>query len=218
MGRKPALAKEKVLETIHDWFVQHGVPPTVDELRKILKLGSTRTVLRYLHTLEEDGAIERWSGARGLRLLRSNQKGIETVSVPVVGEAPAGPLMVAEENITGWVRLPKTDLKPKPSRFFLLRVRGTSMNKATVSGKQIEAGDLVVVRQQPTAEKGDIVVALIDGQATIKRFDRGPGYFILKPESTDPQNQPIVVYEEFSVAGVVCGILKKGLELLLSED
>lgn len=217
MGRKPLLTREKVMGAIHGWFVQHGMPPTVEELRTILKLGSTRTVLRYLKLLEEDGAIERWSGARGLRIRRNTATGLETVPIPVVGEAPAGPLMVAEENIEGWVRLPKTDLKPSSAKFFLLRVRGTSMNKALIAGKHIEDGDLVIVRQQSTSKKGDIVVAVIDGQATIKRFDRGPNYVILRPESTNPENQPIVIQEEFTVAGVVCGILKKGTGLLLSE-
>lgn len=88
------------------------------------------------------------------------------------------------------------------------------MNKATVDGKRIENGDLVLIRQQPSADHGDIVVALIDGEATVKRFEKGPNYFALKPQSTNPAHKPIVVNEEFSVAGIVCGILKKGADLL----
>ncbi len=218
MGRKPLLKKEAVIGTIHNWLVQYGAPPTIEELRRTLKVGSTRTVLRYLQALEDEGLIERWAGARGLRLLRGNNKGLETVAIPLVGEAPAGPLMVAEENIEGWVRLPKSELKPSSAKFFLLRVRGTSMNKAVLNGERIESGDLVIVQQQQVADKGDIIVALIDGQATIKRLDRGPGYFILKPESTERENQPIVVRDEFTIAGIVRGILKKGTEFLLSED
>ncbi len=214
MGRKRQLDKEQVLGAIHDWLVEHGVPPTIEELRAKLKVGSTRTIVRYLQWLEEDSDIERWPGARGLKLLRSSNKGLETTSVPLVGEAPAGPLMVAEENIEGWFRLPKASLKPNSAKFFLLRVRGNSMNQATVDGKRIENGDIVVVRQQPTAEKGDIVVALIDGEATIKHFEPGHGYYVLRPKSSDPQHQPIIVDHGFSIAGVVCGILKKGERLL----
>jgi repressor LexA len=214
MGRKRQLDKDQVLGAIHDWLIEHGAPPTVEELRTKLKVGSSRTVVRYLKWLEEDGDIERWPGARGLKLLRGSNKGLETIPVPLVGEAPAGPLMVAEENIEGWFRLPKATLKPGSAKFFLLRVRGNSMNQAMVDGKRIESGDIVVVRQQPTAEKGDIVVALIDGEATIKHFEPGHDYFVLRPKSSDPQHRPIIVNQEFSIAGVVCQILKKGEQLL----
>lgn len=218
MGRKRLLENEKVLGAVHDWLLEYGTPPTVEELRKKLRLGSTRTVLRYLRWLEESGDIERWAGARGLRLLRGSGKGLQTVAVPLVGEAPAGPLMAAEENIEGWLRLPKDSLKPNSAKFFLLRVRGNSMNKAAIDGNLIENGDLVVVRQQSAADAGEIVVALIDGEATIKRLERGPGYYILRPQSTDRQIHPIVVDHEFAIAGVVRAVLKKGSELLLSEN
>lgn len=214
MGRKRQLDNEQVLGAIHAWLVEHGVPPTIEELREKLNVGSTRTITRYLQWLEEDGDIERWPGARGLKLLRSSDKGLETLSVPLVGEAPAGPLMVAEENVQGWFRLPRVSLKPSSAKFFLLRVRGTSMNQATVDGKRIESGDIVVVRQQSSADKGDIVVALIDGEATIKSFEPGHGYYVLRPKSSDAQHQPIIVNHEFSIAGVVCGIFKKGDQLL----
>jgi len=218
MGRKKLLDKKRVVDAIHDWLIEHGTSPTVEELRTVLRVGSTRTVLRYLDWLEAEGDIERWSGARGMKLLRGSDKGLETVAIPVVGEAPAGPLMVAEENIQGWVRLPKDTLKPSSAKFFLLRVRGNSMNKALVEGMRIENGDLVLVRRQPIAESKEIVVALIDGEVTIKRFERGPGYYVLRPESSDSQHQPIVVNREFSLAGVVCGILKKGSEVLSPQN
>jgi repressor LexA len=218
MGRKKLLSKEQVLTAIRKWLVEHGVAPTIEELRKALRLGSTRTVLRYLKWLEEDGDIERWAGARGLKLLRTHKRGLETLAVPLVGEVSAGPLMVAEENVEGWLRLPKSTLKPSSGKFFLLRVKGDSMNKALVSGNRIQNGDLVLVRQQPVAEPGQIVVALIDGDATIKRLERGPNYFVLRPQSTNPDYQPVIVDQEFEVAGVVCGILKKGSGLLLSQN
>jgi len=214
MGRKRLLSKEQVLAAIRKWLVERGVPPTVEELRKALELGSTRTVLRYLQWLERDGDIERWAGARGLKLLRTQEKGLETLAVPLVGEVPAGHLMVAEENVEGWLRLPKSTLKPSSAKFFLLRVRGDSMNKAMVNGVRIQNGDLVLVRQQPVAQPGEIVVALIDGEATIKRLERGPNYFILRPQSTNPDHEPVVVDREFQVAGVVCSVLKKGSDLL----
>ena len=88
------------------------------------------------------------------------------------------------------------------------------MNRATIAGERIEDGDLVLVRQQATADAGDVVVALIDGEATIKRLARGPGYYALKPESSNSTHGPIVVTEDFRIQGVVCRVLKKGSELL----
>jgi len=214
MGKDKLLTKEQVLATISRWILHYGMPPTVEELRRALKVGSTRTVLRYLRWLEDEGDIERWPGARGLRLLKTIKERAETLSVPLVGEAPAGSLMVAEENLEGWVRLPKEFLAPPSAKFFLLRVRGNSMNKATVEGERIESGDLVVVRQQPVARSGDIVVALIDGEATIKRLVQGQGYFLLKPESTNPTHKPIILNQDFHVQGVISRVLKKGSELL----
>lgn len=217
MGRRKVLGKEQVLEAINRWLIEQSVPPTIQELQKLLKVGSTRTVLRYLKWLEEEGDIERWPGARGIRLLRRSTKGIETRAVPLVGEAPAGPLTHVEENREGWVRLPKDFLKPPSAKFFLLRVRGDSMNRAKVAGRRIEDGDLVLVRQQPMADPGEIVVTLIDGEATIKRLLRGQGYYILKPESSNRKHQPIIVEQDFSVQGVVSRVLKKGSELLNLE-
>jgi repressor LexA len=218
MGRKKLLTKDVVLEAINQWLIKTGTPPTVDELRKSLGVGSTRTVLRYLEWLEENGDIERWPGARGLRPLRTTNKGLETQSIPLVGTAPGGPFMLAEENLEGWVRLPKEFLKPSAVKFFLLRVKGHSMNRARIHGDLIEDGDLVLVRQQRSSETGNIVVALIDGEATIKRLLRGAGYFVLKPESTEKEYQPIVVDKDFQVQGIVTRVLKKGTELINIDE
>ncbi len=88
------------------------------------------------------------------------------------------------------------------------------MNKANVEGSRIESGDLVLVRQQATAQTGDVVVAIVDGQATVKRFERKPNYVVLKPQSSNPTHQPIVINKEFNVAGIVRAVLKNASELL----
>src|SRR6185436_15586641 len=110
--RGKTLSKEQVLSAIRRAILHDGRPPTVEELRRMLKVGSTRTVLRYLRWLEGEGEIERWPGARGLKLLKTNQQHAQTLSVPLVGEAPAGSLMAAEENLEGWIRLPREFLEP----------------------------------------------------------------------------------------------------------
>lgn len=214
MGRRPVLRNEDVLAAIERWLLNHGDSPTIDELRRELGVGSTRTVFRYLQLLEEGGLIERDHGGRGLRVLKPTHVGVQTRAVPIVGQVPAGPLMLAEENVEGWIRLPKDLTSPPSDRFFLLRVRGNSMNRARVARDPIEDGDLVLVRQRATAQPGDIIVAMIDGEATVKRLAVGPGYYVLKPDSTDPRHKPILVDRNFRVAGVVSRVFKRGAELL----
>jgi len=210
MGRKQLIEEEKVAEAIERHFRERGMAPTVRELVKILGVASSRTVHRYLLRLEATGWIERWPGSRGIRLLRSTKPATETVAIPLVGEVPAGQLLLAEQNHEGWVRVPQKFVGSSAKRCFLLRVRGDSMNRSTVEGGRIEDKDLVLVRQQPTARPGEIVVALIDGEATIKRFQKGPGYFVLKPESDNDSHQPIVVGRDLQVQGVVKRVLKRG--------
>ena len=214
MARPKLLTKEQVIDALNRWFIRNSVPPTVEELRRLLGVGSTRTVLRYLDALQEEGYIDRWSGARGLRMRKGQAAGLETRLVPIVGEAPAGQLMPAEENILGQVQVPKEFLKPPSAKFFFLRVRGDSMNRAKVEGQTIDDGDLVLVRQQERADPGEIVVALVDGEATIKRLVNGPDYYVLKPESSNPKHRPIIVTQDFRVQGIVCRVFKKGGELL----
>ena len=215
MSRPKLLTKEQVVDALSRWFIRNSVPPTVEELRRLLGVGSTRTVLRYLDALKEEGYIDRWSGARGLRMRRGpTARSLETRLVPIVGEAPAGQLMPAEENMLGQVQMPKEFLKPPSANFFLLRVRGDSMNRAKVEGQTIEDGDLVLVRQQDRVDPGKIVVALVDGEATIKKLIKAPGYYVLKPESTNSKHRPIIVAQDFRVQGTVCRVFKKGGELL----
>lgn len=214
MGRRPLLTKEKVLAALQRWTAKHARQPSVDELRRELGVASTRTVFRYLEMLEDDGAIERRPGAPGVKVLKPIEDGVQTRAVPVVGRVPAGSPMLAEENIEGWVRLPKSMARPASNAFFLLSVRGTSMNKAVIEGGTIEDGDLILVRQQPTARSGDIIVGMVDGEATVKKLVPAPGYFILRPESKDKTHQDIVVDRNFQIAGKVTHVLKKGSRLM----
>ena len=211
MPRPKLLTKEQVIDALNRWFIRNGVPPTIEELRRLLGVGSTRTVLRYLRSLEEEGLIERWTGARGFKLRRGRAVGVETQLVPVVGEAPAGQLMPAQQNILGQIQMPKEFLKPPSAKFFLLRVRGDSMNRAKIEGQTIDDGDLVLVRQQERADPGKLVVVLVDGEATIKKLVKGSGYYVLQPESTNLKNRPIIVTQDFRVQGIVCRVFKKGL-------
>jgi len=212
MGRKRLVQEEDVLRALRDWMLHHGVPPTVKELQVALGVHSTRTVLRYLQGLEKGGSIERWPGSRGMRLKRIPDGGYDTKAVPVVGLVSAGSPTLAEEAIEGWIRLPSDYLEPRSAKHFLLRVRGDSMDRAAVKGGCIADGDIVLVRQQPAAHDGDIAVALIDGEATIKRLRRGPGYYVLCPESGNHGHRPIVMDSDFRILGIVRRVLKRGAE------
>jgi repressor LexA len=212
MGRKPLLTNQRVLAAVQGWLAEHGYPPSIEQLRKVLKVGSTRTVFRYLQSLEAEGVIER-DDAGSLRIRKPLSLGVRTKAVPLVGEVPAGPLMVAEENVEGWLRLPESLVGSYSTKTFLLRIRGNSMNRARVGRDHIEDGDLVLVHQQSTADNGDIVVALIDGQATVKSLKKKTGYWVLQPKSTEAHG-PIVVDSGFRVLGVVAKVLKKGSDII----
>jgi repressor LexA len=214
MGRRPLLTKEKVLAALQRWTANHARQPSVDELRRELGVASTRTVFRYLQLLEDDGAIQRRPGVPGVKLLKPIEEGVQTRAVPLVGRVPAGTPMLAEENIEGWIRVPASMARPVSDRFFLLSVRGTSMNKAAVEGGTIDDGDLILVRQQQAARSNDIVVAVVDGEATVKRLVAAPGYFILRPESKDKSHREIVAGRDLQIAGKVTHVLKKGSRLL----
>jgi repressor LexA len=217
MGRTPLFTSDHVLGVIHNWVVAHGESPTIQDLAKALKVNSTRTVVRYLQLLEAEGALER-RGSRGVALHRQPHRRDETVSVPLIGTVAAGALAVADQNIEAWIRIPKTLARPAGGKLFLLRVRGHSMNLAKLGKERIENGDLVLVRQQATPEAGKVVVATVDGEATLKRYVQGPGYGILKPESTEKHHQQVVVTPEFRIQGVAIAILKRGAELLADAD
>jgi len=176
-----------------------GRAPLVRELMAQLKYHSPRSVSYILERLESKGYIAR--PGRGQIRLKNDIPGTDshaqTVNVPLVGSAPCGTPVFAEENIEGVFPV-STRLARKPHRYFLLRAVGDSMNQ-----KGIHDGNLVLVRQQPTANNGDIVVALIDGQATIKEFHRQSQAVVLRPRSSNPKHKPIILTEDFQVLGVV---------------
>ena len=115
-----------MLRAIRHEMVRQGMAPTIEELRQALGVGSTNTVLRCLRELEDEGHIERWPGARGIKLLKGAESELTTRPIPLVGTVPAGPLMLAEENFEAWIRLQEAVLTPSTAQFFLLRVKGNS--------------------------------------------------------------------------------------------
>lgn len=185
---------------------KHGVLPTVREMQEFAGFRSPRSVTQFIDTLEAAGYVKRGSGARNIRILKvhasSAHRGhARTLLVPLVGTVAAGLPILATENIEAMI--PVSDQLAKGHhRYFLLRVSGDSMNRAG-----IQNGDLVLVRQQPTAQPGQNVVALIDDEATVKRLRVTPHAIVLEPMSTNERHKPIILDREFTIQGVVVGTI-----------
>jgi SOS regulatory protein LexA len=127
----------------------------------------------------------------------TNHDSEQTVDVPVIGRAACGMPMLAEENIEQMIPVSKKIASP-PYKYYMLRAKGDSMNQAGINDN-----DLVLVRQQSTARHGDIVVALIDDEATIKEYNSTGSAVVLKPHSSNPAHKPIILMRNFMVQGVV---------------
>ncbi len=176
-----------------------GTFPTVRKLMQLLGYKSPRSASQILISLEEKGYLEKKPNGRYVLsddVSRQTERE-QTVKIPFVGNVACGLPILAIENIEAQIPVSKKLLK-SGERYFILRASGTSMNKA-----RINHGDMVLIRQQQTANDKDIVVALIDDEATIKEFHRQDDLVILKPNSNDKSHQPIILTEDFRIQGVV---------------
>jgi len=201
--------QREVLEFIRAFGERHGVPPTVREIGE--KFGFTaRAAFDHLRALERKGMLERRvTGKRASRtLVLPTQKGnrrVESTGIPLVGRIAAGTPITAVENQEDTIPLRPEWLATGGMDVFALRVQGDSMIDA-----HIMSGDLVLVRKQETAGSGDIVAAMLDGEATVKRFAREGGALVLRPEH--PTMKPIVVEAgrgDFRILGKVVGVVRQ---------
>ncbi len=198
---------EKELEAlrfIRNQIVHEGKIPSVRDVMRKLDYKSPRAASYILEKLDLKGYISRPN--RGHIQIKKDTPTPDyharTIKVPLVGSAPCGSPMFAEENIEGYCPV-STEIAKSSYQYFLLRAIGDSMNL-----REIQDGNLVLVRQQPTAENRDRVVALIDDEATIKEFHRTNNAILLKPRSTNKQHQPIILTEEFKILGVVQSVIE----------
>jgi len=202
MNKRPKLTQkqENFFNILADYIRREKIPPANREILKIMGLKSPRSVAQYLDVLEEGGYIQRGKGARNIKIIKSpynNKDSSRTVKVPILGYVPCGAPFLAEENIENVVAVSEKIAKP-PYKYFMLRTVGDSMNKS-----RINDGDLVLIKQQTIANDGDIVVALIDDEATIKRLRLYKDYITLEPNSTNSDHCPIVLERDFRIQGVV---------------
>lgn len=193
----------KGLMFIRDSIRYRGRAPSFQMIADHLGFRSRRSSGLLIKRLTERGYLARTPGGN-LRLLRepkgANQSE-RTIPIPLVGSAPCGLPMMAEENVEAMISVSQRIARPGAA-YFLLRAIGTSMNLAGIND-----GDLVLVRQQPVAANGDRVVALIDDEATIKELRQYPDKIILMPRSSDPVHQPIIMQRDFGIQGVVVEII-----------
>jgi len=173
----------------------------VREMQTLGGFRSPRSVGQFLDALEAAAYIERGGGARNIRVLRRPPDVLpdhaDTILIPIVGRVAAGRPILATGNVEGHLAV-STKLARRAAGHFLLRVRGDSMDRAG-----IQDGDLVLVRQQNSADAGQVVVALIDDDATVKRLRLGRDAIVLEPASSNKAHRPIVVDREFRIQGVV---------------
>ncbi len=192
--------QEKILAYLMDFIKQKGYPPSLREVAHYLQLRGPRAIKKHLDLLEQKGYIRRSPRrSRAIEIVDLNLSQIQWV--PLVGRVKAGTPVLTWENIEGYAGF---DFSFFPEGIFLLRVEGESMRDA-----HILPGDYVVVKPQSVAENGDIVVALREGETTVKRFFQRPGEIILQPENTTMA--PIVIKEgeDFRIIGKVVGVIRK---------
>ncbi len=179
---KPATERQqRILEVIRAFTTEHGYPPSVREIGERVGLSSSSTIHAHLKALERRGLIARDpTKPRALRsdLSAPQSHQPDSVVMPIVGKVAAGMPITAEENLEGEFVLP-TSFVPRSSDAFMLRVQGDSMVEAAILD-----GDLILVRPQKTASNGEIVVAMLEGEATVKRFYRENGQVRLQPENS----------------------------------
>ena len=195
-------SQAKVLKTVSDFIAENGYSPTAKEIAEILNITQT-SVFEQLSRLEKKRYITRQKGAaRTIGILNQpeNEKpakksdSVKLVKVPIIGTIAAGAPIFADENMEGEILVDESNIGK--GRFFALRVRGDSMINAGINN-----GDLVIIKRQPLAENGDIIAALIDSEATLKRLSLTKDEVFLLPENEKYSPINVTCREDFKILG-----------------
>ncbi|MBE6541211.1 MAG: transcriptional repressor LexA [Ruminococcaceae bacterium] len=196
--------EQMIFNYIRDNIRKNGYSPSIRDICTALNIKSTSTVHTCLERLEKKGYIQKENGkSRTLRIEGispdETEEEIDVSRVPLLGKVTAGQPILAVENYEGYISYPR-GIRPMPDNdLFALRVSGTSMIEAGILD-----GDIVIVEKTATAENGDIVVALIDDEATVKTFYKEDGHFRLQPENRTML--PIIVTNLMILGKVVTSI------------
>ena len=199
MPRRPnGDTQQRILDYIENYIEVNGYPPSVREIGQAVDLKSTSTVHGHLNRLERKGLLHREAmKPRTIDVKREDKPQI--VKLPVLGKVAAGVPILAEENAEGFIQLPDTIVGR--GEHFILEIQGDSMISAGIMN-----GDYVVVKRQQTAQNGDIVIAMIDDEATCKRYFKEPDRIRLQPEN--PRMQPFYA-RSVTILGKVTAVYRK---------
>ncbi|RAY17280.1 repressor LexA [Actinomadura craniellae] len=197
--------QQQILAAIRDWVAAHGYAPSVRQIGAAVGLRSSSSVSKHLASLEDQGFVRRGRTVARPIDVRDFLPGAGraepdagSVTVPVVGDIAAGTPIVADEHVDDLLRLPR-DLTGRGT-VFALRVRGDSMVDAAICD-----GDIVVVRQQQEAHSGQIVAAMIDGEATVKVYRRRDGHVLLEPRNAAYE---VIDGDQAAILGIVVSVLR----------
>jgi len=198
MSDNPGGKSAQILNYLQDFFDENGYPPSVREICKAVGAKSTATVFNYLNDLQDKGYIRKADNKkRALEILSSSKK--PTKNIPLVGKITAGEPIEAQENIEDVYALPAELFSS--GELFMLRVQGESMILAGIYD-----GDKIIVRKQESADNGQIVAAMIDGEATVKRFYKESKHIRLQPEN---DTMSPIITKNAEILGVVVGLIRK---------
>jgi len=198
VDRKTTPRQQAILDVIRDFTREHGYPPSVREIGERVGLSSSSTVQCHLRTLEKKGLIRR-DPTKPRALVSGSDSIRDVVTIPILGRVAAGTPLTAVENIEDELTLPTSFIKRSDS--FMLRVKGDSMMDAAILD-----GDLVLVSPQPVANNGEIVVADIEGEVTVKRFYKEENRIRLQPENKFME--PIYT-DRATIIGKVTAVIRK---------
>jgi repressor LexA len=194
--------QQEIFDFIKRYSEKNGYPPTVRDIGKAVGLASPSTVHAHLDNLQKLGLVRRDpTKPRAMELLDRAASGVRDAikpGLPLLGQVAAGTPIVAEENVEEHIETPPC--AGGESGDYLLRVRGESMKKVGIMD-----GDLVVVKRQETARDGEIIVALVEEEATVKRFFREGDHIRLQPENDEME---AILVRDVSVVGRVVGLMR----------
>lgn len=197
--------KYEILKFINEFSAKNGYSPSVREICKKIGLNSTSTVFYYLKQLEAEGLVARDSGKnRAIKVLSESSENSNKNSFSVIGKVAAGKPIFAVENIESEIEMPPELFGKNTGDMFILNVSGDSMVNAGIF-----SGDKIVVRSQETAENGEIVVAMVDDSATVKRFYNENNHIRLQPENDFME--PIIV-NDCKILGIVVGLIRQKIK------
>ncbi|MBD3363022.1 repressor LexA [Candidatus Dojkabacteria bacterium] len=202
--------QKEVLDIIAKYFKQQDQAPTLNELKKELNIGTKRGVVNHLTALEKKGFIRRSSKPRGIQIINQEDSDFLFINIPILGYANAGePLAEAEEEFIGEIKIDK-NLIPKNKNLFSIIIKGDSMNKRKVGKIRLENGKIAVIERNAHVENNDVILAIVENQATIKTYKKSDNAVILYPESTNKIHKPIYLKpdSQFIINGKVIKILE----------